>query len=616
LLLAGGGTLVFLFAKSWLKPQRDDFILHTVGYERLELTVVEKGNLEAAENTDVICRVKAGGRGSNFATTIKWIIDPGTRVMSNRPEHLRKDVRGGFVWPHTYHSDVPLHRRGKPMTKDEAADPATSQRFEKLKVWSDLLVELDSAGLEDQERQQQIAVNTAEAAVIKAKGDLDICISQNESDLKTAEVKVKIAELAEKSYREGEYLAKKAELEGKLEQSKDRAAYSKRMEAKGFLSSAAAEADQLALKNLEEQYRVLTKFDKEKFETQLKSDFEEAKRNLERVKTQNKAKLETAENELKTKKDLRDQEIEKLKDLREQISHCQLYAPGDGLVVYFQSEQERSGFGQQSTIAQGEQVREGQRLIRIPSLDQMLVNTRVHEAMVSRVKSGLPVDIRLDAFPDLILKGTVRTVGTVAMKPEWRSSSDVKMYLTTVTIDGAVPGLKPDMTAECTIRIDATPGKVLTVPVQAIVGGAELGPNRKVYVKTPGGWEEREIVLGLNNEKMVEVKSGLKEGEQVILNPKVLLGETAKTRQPGEFESKNAKQQGENGKAPEAKDSKMPGAGASDKDAPGASGGGGKKKFDPAEFKKKFDEDPEFRKKMLEKGYDPSKMKGKAGGAP
>jgi hypothetical protein len=40
---------------------------------------------------------------------------------------------------------------------------------------------------------------------------------------------------------------------------------------------------------------------------------------------------------------------------------------------------------------------------------------------------------------------------------------------------------------------------------------------------TRNGPEERELVIGLSNENKTEVKSGLKEGEEVVLNPRPLL---------------------------------------------------------------------------------------------
>ena len=65
----------------------------------------------------------------------------------------------------------------------------------------------------------------------------------------------------------------------------------------------------------------------------------------------------------------------------------------------------------------------------------------------------------------------------------------------------------------------------------AVVGGAEGGTKRRVFVVTPDGSVERDVELGMFNDKMVEVLSGLAEGDEVVINPKVLVGDRAKTRE-------------------------------------------------------------------------------------
>jgi hypothetical protein len=87
------------------------------------------------------------------------------------------------------------------------------------------------------------------------------------------------------------------------------------------------------------------------------------------------------------------------------------------------------------------------------------------------------------------------------------------------------------MSAEVTIHVESTDANVLTVPIQAVFGGVELGGKRKVFVKSGDDIRERDISIGLANEKIVEVKDGLAEGDVVVLNPKAILGDKAKTRQ-------------------------------------------------------------------------------------
>jgi hypothetical protein len=71
---------------------------------------------------------------------------------------------------------------------------------------------------------------------------------------------------------------------------------------------------------------------------------------------------------------------------------------------------------------------------------------------------------------------------------------------------------------------------VLTVPVQAILGAPSMGHRRKCFVMTADGPQERDILIGLSNSRSAEIKEGLQEGDQVVLNPRVLLTEKEKLR--------------------------------------------------------------------------------------
>jgi HlyD family secretion protein len=131
--------------------------------------------------------------------------------------------------------------------------------------------------------------------------------------------------------------------------------------------------------------------------------------------------------------------------------------------------------------------------------------------------------IRIDAVPNRVLRGHVKTVDTVAGQQDW-FAADVKLYRTVVSIDEPVEGLKPGMSAEVTIYADESPTEVMVVPVQAIVGAISLGAKPHCFVVgTDGQPERRDVVVGMSNQLLVEVKSGLKEGDKVLLNPASLV---------------------------------------------------------------------------------------------
>jgi multidrug efflux pump subunit AcrA (membrane-fusion protein) len=525
---------------------RNDIITHKVGYESLQLTITERGQLESAENKDVVCRVKARSASSTIATTIRWVIEDGTQVKKG-----------------------------------------------------DKLAELDDSGLHTQLQTQKIALDQAYAALINAEKSYEIVESQNKSDLATAKLTLELAEIDLQKYKKGELIQQTQEIEGRLMIARsdlamweERSSWSGRMSKPGrrYVTVAQAQADEarlksakIALAKVEEEKRVLLNYMGPRTEKDLQGKIDEAKRAMTRVDAQAKAKEVQADAERKSKKSIYEQELVRTQDIEDEIRKCVIYAPQSGLVVYYVSEQSRFGSGsQQSIIAQGEPVREGQKLMRIPDLTKMVVNTRVHEAMINRVRGekvirtgfsdsvqagflfmhgfwprltgqkalhavqdefleahnhletkkiaeGQSAVVRVDALPDLLMQGEVKTVATVASQQDWMSA-DVKVYQTMVTIKDSISGLKPGMSAEVKIQTDAHRDHCLTIPIQAIMGTVDMGNTRRVYVKSGSGTVAKDVVIGLSNEKMAEVVSGLSEGDEVVVNARVLLSDKEKTQ--------------------------------------------------------------------------------------
>lgn len=487
LVIASGayGTYLYVTTNAAARP---DLILHSVKKEKLQLTIVERGQLEAANNEDIVCRVKAGSKGSTVATTIKSVIDDGS--------HVKK---------------------------------------------GDLLITLDASGLEEQLKTQEIAVNQALAAKVKAEQDYELAVEQGKSDIQTAQTNVDIAELELKKYQEGDLEQKKKDIDGRrliarsdLEQWRDRVFWSEMMVKGRYISEAQLQADkarlrsaEVALEKVNEELRVLERYESLKEIKRLDNDLRDKRTTLLLKKKEAESKRIQAEAERDAKRKVHEQELARLNDIKEQIKLCEIRAPQDGLVVYYVPEQSRWGGGsRQSIIAQGEPVVEGQKLMRIPNLSNMQVKAKVHEALVSRVRPGQPAKVRVDALPEKEFRGTVKSVATVADQGDWMST-DVKVYVTMVSIDDDVEqyGLKPGMSSAVTIYTDSRTEETPTIPVSAVLGSFDMGRKRKCFVVGPKGPEEREIEIGLSNERMVAVVDGLQEGDQVVTNPRVLLSE-------------------------------------------------------------------------------------------
>ncbi len=462
----------------------------TVPREKLKVAIVERGTLESARNGDIICTVRSGTKGSTIATTIKWIVEPGVQV-----------VKG------------------------------------------DKLVELDSSGFVEQLKDQRIRVDQAKAAWVSANEQYHIQESQNESDFEAARNTLELARIDLERYVKAEFVQALEDVDGRIEIARadldiwqTRAQWSGQMAAKGYMTKSQAHGEEsqlraarFALQKTETEKKVLVDFTKGRTIQDLSAKLAEASRAIDRVKSQSRAKLVQADADRMAKDSIYKQELARVDEIEAEIAKCVVLAPQDGLVVYYVSDQARSGGGsQQSLVAQGEPVREGQKLMQIPDLTQMVVNVRIHEAMVSNVRNEKnPRDnrtwqlaqIRIDAIPNRIFRGHIKTVDTVASQQDW-FASDVKLYKTVVSIDEPVEGLKPGMSAEVTIYADESASEVLVVPVHAIVGTISLGASPRCYVVGPDGQPEpRDIVVGMSNQRLVEIKSGLTEGDKVVLNP-------------------------------------------------------------------------------------------------
>src|SRR5439155_17390783 len=136
-----------------------------------------------------------------------------------------------------------------------------------------------------------------------------------------------------------------------------------------------------------------------------------------------------------------------------------------------------------------------------------------HESYIKKIKKGQKVRITVDAFPDTILDGEVTKVGVLPDSQNRWMNPDLKVYLTTITIDGTHDWVKPGMSAKAEIKVDYLED-VVYVPIQAV---APSEGKQICHVVNGFKTERREVEIGQFNDEFIEIKKGLKEGEKVLL---------------------------------------------------------------------------------------------------
>jgi multidrug efflux pump subunit AcrA (membrane-fusion protein) len=143
----------------------------------------------------------------------------------------------------------------------------------------------------------------------------------------------------------------------------------------------------------------------------------------------------------------------------------------------------------------------------------MSVRVKIHESYIKRVRKGQKARITVDAFPDQLLEGEVTKVGVLPDSQNMWMNPDMKVYLTTISIEKTYDWLKPGMSAKVEILVNRL-AEVLYVPVQAVM---PADGKHVCYVVRGLKPERREVQVGEMNDEFIEIRSGLKEGEAVLL---------------------------------------------------------------------------------------------------
>jgi multidrug efflux pump subunit AcrA (membrane-fusion protein) len=142
----------------------------------------------------------------------------------------------------------------------------------------------------------------------------------------------------------------------------------------------------------------------------------------------------------------------------------------------------------------------------------MQVLIQVHEADIDKVALDLPVVVTVDSRPGESFEGKITEIATVANSANWTDESN-KSFKVEVTLEGITGILRPGVTAKAEVRVETIPG-VLQVPLHAIV--PENGKNL-AFVLHADGYQQREVEIGKHDSHKVEVRSGLAEGDEVLL---------------------------------------------------------------------------------------------------
>ncbi len=207
--------------------------------------------------------------------------------------------------------------------------------------------------------------------------------------------------------------------------------------------------------------------------------------------------------------DISEKQVEQLRKSGKISKTMVIYSPAEGIVV-------------EKNIEEGQSVSSRKVLFRIADLSEVWLYAHIYEYQLPYVKLGDMVKVNLPYYPGKLFKGVVEFIYPYLNK----KTRDVKVR---IKLHNSDLKFKPGMYAEVIIKSELS-NKRLIIPEEAVL---RTGKRELVFVEVkPGVFSPREIITGVSGEGgVIEVKSGLLEGEMVVTSGQFMLDSETKAQE-------------------------------------------------------------------------------------
>jgi RND family efflux transporter MFP subunit len=197
------------------------------------------------------------------------------------------------------------------------------------------------------------------------------------------------------------------------------------------------------------------------------------------------------------------------KDERYQIAFdaARITAPQDGMLIYGRM----FGRGGSRKLTIGSYVSmQNPTIATLPDLSVLVSETFVEEIYISKIKIGDSARVIIDALKNQEKIGAISNISNVGQE---MTGYDSKVFKVDIRIATDNKKIKPAMTTNNEIIISREQN-VLVIPRSALFPGEG---QQFVYLKEMGKISTRKVECGNQNDKFVVIKSGLKEGDKILL---------------------------------------------------------------------------------------------------
>jgi HlyD family secretion protein len=193
----------------------------------------------------------------------------------------------------------------------------------------------------------------------------------------------------------------------------------------------------------------------------------------------------------------------KVNEIKKGMENFQAKADRDGVVIY-----KTKWNGDKFRV--GENVWMGQMILEIPDLNTIIAEAFVPEVDIGKVKTGQRAEVTIDAFPDKVYSGSIKSVGTLVRPKAWDIPNKIlDIQIALDQLDTSI--MRPSMSVKAKVETSSIEN-CLAVPLKAVRTRAE---GSMIKVKTDQGWREQLVKLGESNGTEVVIIEGLKAGDRI-----------------------------------------------------------------------------------------------------
>lgn len=436
---------------------------HAVARGRLPITLTEKGTLKTKNSTQL--------RAETYAK-IEWIIE-----------------------------------EGKSVKKD------------------DVLVKLDKQDTEKQKEQLENQVTQLEAELKSATTNELIQKQQNQTNIEKAELALDVAKVELKKFLDADDPAERRKLalavesaETDVGRNEDQVKANEELRKEDFVTENQLREARILLKkaqnDLETARMEQRSYEEYKRPLELRKKeaaVVEAERGLDQARKAAEAQLADKTAQVRQRESSLQRTKHQLQKTLETLSKMEIKAPTDGTVLYGDPDQP----WERGNIKVGQQVWQGMNLITLPDPSEMAVTIQIHEADVDKLKVGMKAFVTSETQKDRTFEGAIVKIDSVANAGQnWWGGDDVKRFKVEIALTGKDLNLKTGTSARAEIQVGEI-ADCLAVPLQAV---QEKEGKRYCVRRNGATTEEVEVAVGATNDTMIEIRTGLKEGDHVLLH--------------------------------------------------------------------------------------------------